>query len=86
MLRGCYSLLVGHFGPDKKIFSPPPRKIPQFAADTLPAPRPLPSWRNPPRYMREMGAICQIGVLTWKPCTFWVQNALIFGLFALRFQ
>ena len=37
-------------------------------------------------YMRETGAICQIGVLTWKPCTFWVQNGLIFGLFALRFQ
>ena len=37
-------------------------------------------------YMREMGAICQIGVLTWKPCTFWVQNGCIFGLFALRFQ
>ena len=37
-------------------------------------------------YMREMGAICQIGVLTWKPCTFWVQNGFIFGLFALRFQ
>ena len=36
-------------------------------------------------YMREMGAICQIGVLTWKPCTFWVQNGSIFGLFALRF-
>ena len=28
--------------------------------------------------MREMGAICQIGVLTWKPCTFWVQNGSIF--------
>ena len=37
-------------------------------------------------YMREMGAICQIGVLTWKPCTFWAQNGFIFGLFALRFQ
>ena len=37
-------------------------------------------------YMREMGAICQIGVLTWKPCTFWVQNGFLFGLFALRFQ
>ena len=35
---------------------------------------------------REMGAICQIGVFTWKPCTFWVQNGCIFGLFALRFQ
>ena len=23
---------------------------------------------------------------TWKPCTFWVQNGFIFGLFALRFQ
>ena len=33
-----------------------------------------------------MGAICQIGVLTWKPYTFWVQNGFIFGLFALRFQ
>ena len=40
----------------------------------------------PPLYMREMGAICQIGVLTWKPCTFWAQNGSIFGLFALRFQ
>ena len=39
-----------------------------------------------PPYMREMGAICQIGVFTWKPCTFWAQNRLIFGLFALRFQ
>ena len=38
------------------------------------------------QYMREMGAICQIGVLTWKPCTFGVQNGSIFGLFALRFQ
>ena len=37
-------------------------------------------------YMREMGAICQIGVFTWKPCTFWAQNGFIFGLFALRFQ
>ena len=37
-------------------------------------------------YMREMGAICQIGILTWKPCTFWVQNGFIFGLFALSFQ
>ena len=37
-------------------------------------------------YMREMGAICQIGVLTWKPCTFRVQNGFVFGLFALRFQ
>ena len=37
-------------------------------------------------YMREMCAICQIGVLTWKPCSFWVQNGFIFGLFALRFQ
>ena len=40
----------------------------------------------PPLYMREMGAICQIGVFTWKPCTFWVQNGFVFGLFALRFQ
>ena len=37
-------------------------------------------------YMREMGAICQIGVFTWKPCTFWVKNRFYFGLFALRFQ
>ena len=37
-------------------------------------------------YMREMGAICQIGVLAWKPCAFWVQNGFFFGLFALRFQ
>ena len=36
--------------------------------------------------MRDMGAICQIGVFTWKPCTCWVQNEFIFGLFALRFQ
>ena len=37
--------LDGHFGPKKKKKSPPPPpKIPQFAADTLPAPRPLPSW------------------------------------------
>ena len=27
-------------------------------------------------YTREMGAICQIGVLTWKPCTLWVQMGL----------
>ena len=34
--------------PEKKIFSPPPKKkIPQFAAHTLPAPRP-PSWKPPP--------------------------------------
>ena len=39
-----------------------------------------------PPYMREMGAISQIGVLAWKPCTCWVQDGLIFGLFALRFQ
>ena len=29
------------FRPRKKIFSPPPKKNPQFAADTLPTPRPL---------------------------------------------
>ena len=33
----------------KKVFTPPPPiKIPQFAADTLPTPRPLLSWRTPP--------------------------------------
>ena len=32
--------LGGHFGPEKKYLAPP-QKIPQFAADTLPAPRPL---------------------------------------------
>ena len=37
-------------------------------------------------YMREMGAICQIGVLTWKPCTFWVQNGSIFGFFRTTFS
>ena len=37
-LRG--ELLGGHFGPEKK-YSAPPLKNPQFAADTLPAPRPL---------------------------------------------
>ena len=36
--------------------------------------------------MREMGAICQIGVLTWKPCTFWAQNGFIFGLFRTTFS
>ena len=36
------------FRPPKKIFTPPPPN-PQFAADTLLAPRPLfPSWRTPP--------------------------------------
>ena len=33
--------------PKKKNLAPPP-PIPKFAADTLPAPRPLPSWRPPP--------------------------------------
>ena len=33
---------LGHFGPEKNIFSPPlPLQIPQFSADTLPAPLPL---------------------------------------------
>ena len=32
----------------KKIFSHPPPKIPQFATDTLPAPRPLPLLEPPP--------------------------------------
>ena len=40
--------LGGHFGPEKKKISPPPPKIPQFAADTLPALRPLLCWRPPP--------------------------------------
>ena len=35
------SLLGGHFGPEKKYLAPAPPKNPQFAADTLPAPRPL---------------------------------------------
>ena len=41
-------ILGGHFGP-KKIFRgpPPPPEIPQLATDTLPGPRPLPSWRTP---------------------------------------
>ena len=40
-------LLGGHFGPEKKYLAPPPpKKNPQFAADTLPAPRPL--LENPP--------------------------------------
>ena len=39
-------LLGGHFGPEKKYLAPLPT-IPQFAADTLPAPRPLPSSRTP---------------------------------------
>ena len=43
-------------------------------------------WCGGGGYMREMGAICQIGVFTWKSCTFRVQNGFIFGLFALRFQ
>ena len=33
--------------PKKKKFSPPPQ-IPQFAADTFPAPRPLPLLEEPP--------------------------------------
>ena len=42
--------LGGHFSPEKKkkkIFSPSPQ-IPRCAADTLPAPRPLPSWKPHP--------------------------------------
>ena len=27
-----------------------------------------------PPYMREKGALCQIGVSTRKPCTFWVKS------------
>ena len=41
--------LGGHFGPEKNIWPPPPKKFPQFAADTFPAPPPPgepppPSW------------------------------------------
>ena len=36
--------LVEFRPPPKKKYLAPPAKIPQFAADTLPAPRPLPSW------------------------------------------
>ena len=32
------------FGPEKKCLAPPLPKNPQFAADTLPAPRPLPAF------------------------------------------
>ena len=39
--------LGGHFGPEKKIFSPPTPQILQFAAETLPAPRPF-SLETPP--------------------------------------
>ena len=35
------SVLGGHFGSEKKCLAPPPKKNPQFAADTLSAPRPL---------------------------------------------
>ena len=41
--------LVDISAPKKKKKLTPPPKRPQFAADTLPAPRPLPSWRPPPR-------------------------------------
>ena len=37
--------LGGHFSPEKKCLAPP--KIAQFAADTLPAPRPLPLLQTP---------------------------------------
>ena len=37
-------------------------------------------------YMRETGAICQIGVFTWKPCTFWVENGLLFRPFRTTFS
>ena len=40
-------LLGGHFSPEKK-YLPPPQKNPQFAADTLPAPRPLLDKHPPP--------------------------------------
>ena len=40
------AILGGRFDPEKIFSSPPPLKFPQFAADTLPAPRPLPD--NPP--------------------------------------
>ena len=36
------------FRPQQKICNPPPQKIPQFAADTLPAPRPLPLLETDP--------------------------------------
>ena len=44
---GLIVCLGGQFGPEKKYLAPPSQKIPQFAADTLPAPRPLLYWRPP---------------------------------------
>ena len=39
---GGMRMLGGRFGPEKKYLAPPPKKIPQFAADTLPHSRLLP--------------------------------------------
>ena len=42
-------ILVDISAPRKKYLAPPPPcAVPGFTADTLPAPRPLPSWRPPP--------------------------------------
>ena len=38
----------------------------------------------PPPYMREIGTMWQIGVLTGKPCTFWGPKWVIFGVLALQ--
>ena len=45
--------LGGRFDPEKKYLAPPPKKIPQFAADTLPAPRPPPPGN--PKHKEFMG-------------------------------
>ena len=41
-------------------------------------------WPGGAVYMREIGTMWQIGVLTGKPCTFSVQNGVIFGVLALQ--
>ena len=43
---------------------------------------PPPKSRKQDPYMREMGAICQIGVFTRKPCTFWGSKMGLFSAFS----
>ena len=37
-----------------------------------------------PQYMREIGAMWQIGVLAWKPCTFLAQNGSFSALWRYK--